>query len=90
MPMKQYENRGYMTPKLWQNSRESYHICFKNEVAHTCQILTMCAHYQILFHCSSNDIRSKHPFTSFFLMFTRRAQQTKNVFAAVYSTEITV
>ena len=24
---------------------------FKNEITHTDQILTMCVHYQILFHC---------------------------------------
>ena len=36
------------------------------------------------------DVRSKHAFTSFLLMFTRYAQQTENAFAAAYSTEMTV
>ena len=75
MPMKQYGSRGYMSQKLWQNSRESYHMCFKNEVTHTCQILTKCAHSQILF--IKFDVRSKHAFTSFLFMFTRYAQQTE-------------
>ena len=88
MPMKQYGSRGYMSQKLWQNSRESYHMCFKNEVTHTCQILTKCAHSQILF--IKFDVRSKHAFISFLFMFTRYAQQTEYAFAAAYSTEMTV
>ena len=30
----------------------------------------------------------KHAFISFYLMFTGHAQQTKNAFAAAYSTEL--
>ena len=86
--MKQYESCGCMSEKLWQNSRESYRMCFKNEVAHTCQISTKCAHSQILF--IKFDVRSKHAFTTFFLVFTRYAQQTENAFAAAYSTKMTV
>ena len=54
MPMKQYESRGCMSGKA--NSRENYHICFKNEITHTCQISTKCAHSQILF--IEFDVRS--------------------------------
>ena len=91
MPIKQYESCCCMSEKLWQNPRESYHVCFKNEVTHTCQILTMCAHYQIWFHRSSNLIFAVNmPSHHFFLMFTRHAQQMKNMFAAAYSTETTV
>ena len=64
------------------------HMCFKNEVTRTCHISTKCAHSQILF--IKFVVRSKHAFTSFFLMFTRYAQQTENAFAAAYSTEMTV
>ena len=90
--MKQNESRSFMSEKLWQNSRESYHMCFKNEVTHICQIFkkNVCALSNLVSLFIKFDVRSKHAFTSFFLMFTRHAQQTKTVFAAAYSTEITV
>ena len=80
----------YVT-KINAKSRENYSLFQEWSYTHTCQISTMCVHYQILFHCSSNLMFAvEHAFTSFYLMFTGHAQQTKNAFAAAYSTEITV
>ena len=91
MPMKQYESRGYMSQKLWQNSRESYHYVFQEwSHAHLSNFNNLCALSNLVSFFIKFDVRSKHAFTSFFLMFTRHAQQTKNVFAAAYSTKITV
>ena len=52
--MKQYGSRGCMSQNLIQNSCENYRVFQEWNNTHNCQISTMCAHYQILFHCSSN------------------------------------
>ena len=58
--------------------------------AHLSNFNSVCALSNLVSLFIKFDVRSKHAFTSFFLMFTKYAQQTKNVFAAAYSTEITV
>ena len=91
MPMKQYDSSGYMPQKLWQNSRERITYVFQERsYAHLSNFNNVCALSNLVSLFIKFDVRSKHAFTSFFLMFTKYAQQTKNVFAAAYSTEITV
>ena len=62
----------------------------KLSCAHLSNFNNVCALSNLVSLFIKFDVRSKHAFTSFFLMFTKYAQQTKNVFAAAYSTEITV
>ena len=85
-----WKQRLYVAKVLAKFAWKLPYVFQELSYAHLPNFSNVCALSNLVSLFIKFDVCSKHAFTSFFLMFTKRAQQTKKAFVAAYFTEFTV